>query len=185
MTVEKRHWVISARGKNLFLPFEQKSTVYWDDYRIINPHEPPRFWKPNYRVCPTAKYAEPLLLFPDCVEEAYYLLSREIHVCGLVFDDEPVDRPWPLGPVWVNLSDGKKSWASHMALLTYDCAGKTGVLGHLTQDGCKFSSGYSLNLRSTVQGVILKKRWIPYLQELLHCLVVKNEAWHNGQGVHC
>ncbi len=175
--------MIITSSQRIF-PFHDTSRVFLDSKRIINPAEPPRKWETSPRISKTSVSAPPLLLYPESIEQAIYVMRHEIHACGVIFDDEPVVSLFPFGPVWLNVSDGKYSWGIGNAKELFEGRPFEGAFGHLCQDGCKFHSGTSENKYPTLEGIIVKKTWVPYLTQSLNAFVQQNEPWHNGSGVY-
>lgn len=166
------------------LPFSSGSRVFLNGRKILNPEYPPKAWKLSSRLSKKALEDRAFLLLPESLDQTLYILKYEIHACGIIFYDEPVGHMFPFGPVWLNLNDGKSSWGIGMAKDLLRNRSYNGVFGHLCQDGCKFSSGTSQNKPQGVEGVIIKKAWVPTLASALEAFVIKNEAWHNGKGVY-
>lgn len=165
-------------------PFHKESRVFLDSKRILNPNEPPKKWEVSPRVSKTATSAPQIFLYPKTVEQAIYSMQHEIHACGIIFDDEPIVPLFPFGPVWINTNDGIYSWGVGGAKEMFKGQPFQGAFGHLCQDGCKFHSGASSNRPPSLEGIIIKRAWIPHLTQSLQAFVQKNEPWHNGTGVY-
>ena len=169
----------------LVMPFHKESVVFLDSRKVLNPEEPPKSWKVSPKLSKIAALSAPQrFLYPTTLEQAVYSMKHKIHACGIIFEDEPIAMLFPFGPVWLNTSDGIYSWGVDMAKELFKGQPFQGALGHLCQDGCKFHSGTSSNLPSTLEGIIIKKSWMPRLAQELQAFVQKSSPWHNGSGVY-
>jgi hypothetical protein len=176
--------MIITTTKRVPFPFRKESRIFIESKRILDSSKPPRDWVTSPRVSKTAVGAPPLLYYPETAELAVHLMKHEIHACGIIFEDEPVVSPFPFGPVWINTADKIYSWGVGSAKELYGGKDYQGAFGHLCQDGCKFHSGISENKYPSLEGVIIKKIWIPYLTQTLNAFVKQNEPWHTGTGVY-
>jgi hypothetical protein len=176
---------VRARSLN---QFDKDSLVYVGDRRIRYPHKPPAQWVLSSNPSPTAGKVLVVLLYPESFEEASKTLL-ELHAVGIVFDDEPVVSPFPFGPTWVNLRDGKPSWAawSARATLRERADGQAGVLGYQWQDGAKYMNSCSQNkpYPYSLEGIVIQKGWMGELARQLGAVLVKspNGEWHTGHGL--
>jgi hypothetical protein len=164
--------------------WSKEDKVYVGDRRVVDPSKPPAQWVLSSKVSPTSAGLPLIVVYPNTFGGAVEAL-QSIHAAGLIFDDEPVTNPFPFGPTWVNLKDGKDSWAVWSAKASHRSRveGQSGVLGHQYQDGAKFMGSCDRNALFTLQGIILKKEWMGALARELGALLVQYNDWATGAGL--
>lgn len=154
------------------LHFDANTKAYLNGHKLQNPAKPPDRWRYSGRYSPTSEGLRPMIALPGTLEDAVRGLQAT-HACGLLFDDEPVQSPFPFGEVWINLADGRDSWGVGSARVYTDAAGGgfQGLIGGLYQDGCKFHS-----VVGPVETVVIKRSWLSRLAEQLQALRLKSGA---------
>jgi len=155
-------------------PFLAGDKVFVDGYRVLNPHEPVRLWNWSTHPSPTSAKTRIVGHWPWSISEAHSLL-RGMHAVELYYDHTPGVIHAYTGsrnPVYVNLRDGKSSWARDHSFPCHgfrrdDSFAEDSWVGGAIRDGAKFSSSFGLNPQKE-QFVVIKQLWLSELMRMLN-----------------
>ncbi len=154
-------------------PFQEGDKVFVDGYRVLNPQNPVRVWRWSDRRSPTSSKVPVVGHWAWDINEAVHLLHG-MHAIELFFDHVPgiFFSTAPCCPVFVNLRDGKKSWARHCSFPERRFEPGTSFsedawLGYAIRDGAKFTSSTDLNPQQE-RFIVIKDRWLPEMVRMLN-----------------